>query len=86
MNFMPAVSEMTSSCIPSGSQQDFGLTARELEVIGLVVAGYTNEDLAQELGIREETAEHHLTNVADKLGVSSRLELILFAVDQNLID
>ena len=86
MNLMPAASAMKFFCIPSGGQQDFGLTSREIEVIGLVVAGYTNQDLAQELGIRVGTAENHLADVAEKLGVSNRLELILFAVDQGLID
>ena len=86
MKLMPAVSEMTFSNVPCGGQEDFGLTVREHEVIGLVVAGYTNLDLARELGIRVETAENHIADVAEKLGVSNRLELIFFAVDQGLID
>jgi DNA-binding NarL/FixJ family response regulator len=49
------------------------------------VAGYTNKDLARELGISENTAKHHLTNIFDKLGVSNRLELVLYAVDHGLV-
>jgi DNA-binding CsgD family transcriptional regulator len=76
---------MNSSYAPSGGQQDLGLTARERQVIELVVAGYTNADLAQELGINENTAEDYLTGVSGKLGVANRLELILFAVDKGLM-
>jgi DNA-binding NarL/FixJ family response regulator len=54
-------------------------------VIALIVAGYTNKDLARELGISENTAKHHLTNIFDKLGVSNRLELVLYAVDHGLV-
>jgi two-component system nitrate/nitrite response regulator NarL len=72
----------------SGSklQKDFGITPREREVVGLIVAGYTNKDLALKLGISEQTVKHHLTNIFDKLGVSNRLELVLFAIDHQLID
>jgi DNA-binding NarL/FixJ family response regulator len=56
-----------------------------MEVIALIVAGYTNKDLARELGISENTAKHHLTNIFDKLGVSNRLELVLYAVDHGLV-
>jgi two-component system, NarL family, nitrate/nitrite response regulator NarL len=70
----------------SKAHQDFGLTPRERQVIALVGAGYTNKDLARELVISENTAKHHLTNVFDKLGVSNRLELVLFAVEHRLIN
>jgi len=62
-----------------------GLTGRELQVIELIVAGYTNKDLAQRLSISEHTAKHHLTNIFNKLGVSNRLELVLYAIDHRLI-
>jgi len=69
----------------SGAGRNFGLSSREMEVIALIVAGYTNKDLARELGISENTAKHHLTNIFDKLGVSNRLELVLYAVDHGLV-
>jgi len=65
--------------------RNFGLTARELQVIALIVAGYTNKDLARKLGISEHTGKHHLTNIFDKLGVSNRLELVLFAINHQLV-
>jgi two-component system, NarL family, nitrate/nitrite response regulator NarL len=67
------------------AKRNFGLTSRELQVIALIVAGYTNKDLADKLGISEHTAKHHLTNVFDKLGVSNRLELVLFAINHQLV-
>jgi DNA-binding NarL/FixJ family response regulator len=62
----------------------YGLTPRELEIISAVVAGYANKDIAAHFRISEDTVKHHLSNVFDKLGVSTRLELALFAVHQDL--
>jgi len=75
---------MDISYTPSVGRQDYGLTTRERQVIALVAAGYTDRDLAEKLGVRENTAKHHLTHVFDKLGVANRLELLLFAFDQGL--
>jgi DNA-binding NarL/FixJ family response regulator len=68
------------------SQRRYNLTPRELEVISTIVAGYTNKDIAQKFSISEQTVKHHLTNIFDKLGVSTRLELALFAVNHHLAD
>lgn len=78
------VCHMNPPNTPSDDRQGFGLTARERQIIALVSAGYTNRDLAQKLGISENAAKYHLTNVFDKLGVCNRLELVLFAIDQGL--
>jgi len=64
--------------------RDYGLTPRELEIVTLVVAGYSNPDIAQRCTISEQTVKHHISNVFDKLGVSNRLELALFAVNHRL--
>lgn len=64
--------------------RDFGLTARQLEIVTLVVAGYSNPDIAQRCSISEQTVKHHMSNIFDKLGVSTRLELALFAVNHEL--
>ncbi|MFY9744950.1 MAG: response regulator transcription factor [Acidobacteriaceae bacterium] len=64
--------------------KDFGLTTRELEIVTLVVAGYSNPDIAQRCSISEQTVKHHISNIFDKLGVSNRLELALFAVNHRL--
>jgi DNA-binding NarL/FixJ family response regulator len=80
-----ALRQMQPSHSAAGASRNFGLSSREMEVIALIVAGYTNKDLARKLGISENTAKHHLTNVFDKLGVSNRLELVLYAVDHGLV-
>ena len=58
----------------------FGLTPRELQMVSAVVAGCSNGDIATKFSISPKTVKHHLTNIFDKLGVSNRLELALFAV------
>ncbi len=67
------------------AKQTFGLTPREIEIVGKIVVGYTNKDIAQEFSISEDTVKRHLSNVFDKLGVSNRLELALFALKHELV-
>lgn len=61
-----------------------GLTPREHQVIALVSEGLKNKVIGERLFISETTVRHHLTKVFEKLGVSNRLELILFAFGQGL--
>lgn len=68
-----------------GTKPDFGLTNREFDIIGAIVAGWSNRNIANSLSISEDTVKHHLTSIFDKLGVSSRLELALFAVQHKLL-
>jgi len=65
-------------------RKTFGLTPRELQIVAAVVEGRTNRDIAQKFSISEETVKRHLTNVFDKLGISNRLELALFAINHRL--
>lgn len=60
-------------------RRDFGLTRRELEVTAAIVAAYSNKLIAQKFCMSEKTVKHHLTNIFDKVGVSTRLELAAFA-------
>jgi len=69
---------------PELRRRTFGLTPRELEVVFTVVGGYPNTEIAQKFSISVKTVKHHLTNIFDKLGVSNRLELELFAVQHHL--
>lgn len=66
--------------------RDFGLTRRELEIVAMIIAGYSNPDIAQRCSISEQTVKHHVSNIFNKLGVSNRLELALFAVNHRLTD
>src|SRR5207249_786190 len=59
-------------------KREFGLTAREFEIASAVAAAYCNKDIAQKFSITERTVKNHLTNIFDKVGVSSRTELALF--------
>ena len=64
----------------------YGLTNRELEIVSTIVDGCTNKEIAQRFTLSEDTVKHHLTNIFDKLGVSNRLELALFAINHRLFD
>ena len=77
---------VASGVASAPQKKHFGLTPRELEIVGTIVAGYTNKDIAQKFAISEDTVKHHLTNIFDKLGVSTRLELALFAINHNLAE
>ena len=61
------------------------LTARELQIVGLIVAAAGNKKIADTLNISDKTVKHHLTNIFEKLGVSNRLELALYASQHNLL-
>lgn len=60
------------------------LTPRELEVVTAVAEGAANKDIAAALGVSEQTVKNHLSSIFDKLGVSTRLELALYAVHHKL--
>jgi len=62
------------------------LTPRERDVIREVTEGATNKDIAAKFALSEQTVKNHLSNIFDKLGVSSRLELALYAVNHRLFD
>jgi DNA-binding NarL/FixJ family response regulator len=66
--------------------QGHGLTPREREIVSAIVAGLSNRDTARQCAISEQTVKHHLTRIYDKLGVSNRLELALFAIERRLVD
>jgi DNA-binding NarL/FixJ family response regulator len=50
------------------------------------VAGLSNKEIASKFSLSEDTVKHHLTNIFDKVGVSSRLELALFAIKNYLVE
>src|SRR5262249_55616689 len=60
------------------------LTARELEVISLLGEGLRNKQIGDRLFVSETTVRHYLTSIFDKLGVSDRLELIVYAYKHGL--
>src|SRR5215468_9450769 len=58
------------------------LTDRELRLVQLVAEGRTNRDISQELRLSEHTVRNYLFRIFNKLGVSTRLELALYAINQ----
>jgi DNA-binding NarL/FixJ family response regulator len=67
-------------------RKTYGLTPRELEVVGTIVEGCSNRDIAKQFNLSEETVKRHLSNIFDKTGVSTRLELALFAIAHHLVE
>ncbi len=66
--------------------QGAALSTREREIVGLIAQGFKNKDMAERLFISEQTVKNHLHNIFDKLGVSDRLELALYAIHHKLHD
>lgn len=58
------------------------LAKRERQVVGLVADGLTNREIALKLGIREHTVSNYLFRIYNKLGISNRVELVLYCVNQ----
>jgi DNA-binding NarL/FixJ family response regulator len=68
-----------------GEQQTMPhLTAREMDLVRGVVGGLSNAQIAQQLGLREQTVRNRLSVVFQKVGVSNRLQLALFAIQRSV--
>lgn len=65
--------------------RDWRLSARELEVLGLLVGGRTNRQIAEEMVLSEHTVARHLQNLFRKLGVTSRTAASTFAFEHDLL-
>jgi two-component system response regulator NreC len=61
------------------------LTPRETDVLKLIVQGYTNRQVGEELGISVRTVEGHRANLLEKLGLRTRVELVRYARERGLI-
>ena len=66
--------------------QKFGLTPLESAITALIVRGCTCKDVSKQLGVSLRSLQLHVTEILDKLGVSNRLELILFSLFHHLVD
>ncbi len=62
------------------------LTDREMEVLRLVARGMNNRDIARELFISENTVKNHVRNILEKLQIHSRMEAVMIAVREKLIE
>jgi DNA-binding NarL/FixJ family response regulator len=66
--------------------RDAGLTERELVIVRAVARGLSNEAIAKEQWVAEQTVKFHLTNIYRKLGVANRTEAARYAFEQGLVD
>jgi two-component system response regulator NreC len=62
------------------------LSAREVEVLRLIALGHTNAEIAEQLHLSVRTVEYHRAHIQQKLGRSSRAELVRYALDNGLLD
>ena len=62
------------------------LTDREMEVLRLVAQGLNNRDIAKQLFISENTVKNHIRNILEKLQLHSRMEAVMYAVREKLLD
>jgi two-component system NarL family response regulator len=62
------------------------LTDREMQVLRLVARGMANKDIAAELYISENTVKNHVRNILEKLQLHSRMEAVVYAVREKLLD
>jgi len=85
-NLVKALQGLMAQAAAAPDRKTYGLTPRELEVVACIVEGCSNRDIAKQFNISEETVKRHLSNVFDKTGVSTRLELALFTIAHKLVE
>ena len=74
-----------SGCAQGGTGGERSpLSIREREIVAFVAQGYKNKEMAEKMFISEQTVKNHLRNIFDKVGVSDRLELALYAIHKGL--
>ena len=61
------------------------LTERQLEILNSVMRGFTNQDIARQLNIREDSVKEHLYNIFEKIGASNRAEAVAIALRKHLL-
>jgi DNA-binding CsgD family transcriptional regulator len=77
-------------CIPRGPrattrQNPFGLTRREMEILGCLAGGLSNRRIGTHLHVSPKTVDHHVSSVLGKLGAATRLDAARIAREQNLL-
>jgi len=85
--FATGADESPAGVAPASSSRERErslLSQREREIVALVAQGFKNKEMAEKMFISEQTVKNHLHNIFDKLGVSDRLELALYAIHNNL--
>jgi DNA-binding NarL/FixJ family response regulator len=78
--------QLRSPSGPATTADDLALTPRERDVLALVAQGLPNRSIGETLGITERTARTHVSNILAKLGLTSRTQAALYAVEQGLVE
>lgn len=81
----PRVVEILIESVRSNNHSQIMLTTREKEVLKLITMGCKNSEIAERLVITVQTVKNHVSNIFNKLGVESRVEAVLFAVNHDLV-
>jgi DNA-binding NarL/FixJ family response regulator len=84
-DLLEGVRPLIESSTAAGGSRSYGLTARERQVLSMVVAGYPNKDIARACSVSEQTIKHHLTRMLSKMGASNRVELAMLASRHGLV-
>lgn len=86
----PSVARFLLDVVARGRQNELRheqtLTDREREVLRLVARGARNRDVARALAMSEKTVKQHVTNIFRKLGVTSRSQVAVYAIEHGLVD
>ena len=79
--------EVSRQCdsMPPSSSRDVLLSVEERQIVALIVAGYTNKDIARHFSRSESTIHRRVIRVFAKLGVGNKLEMVLFAVSHGIV-
>jgi two-component system response regulator NreC len=81
----PRLGAMLAAAPPEASGPPDDLTEREVEVLRLIALGHTNAEIAGELFLSVRTVESHRAHIQQKLGRSTRAELVRYALDQGFV-
>ena len=72
--------------IPSGDREEqHGLSKRELQIVELVAAGLTNQEISEKLEISKRTVDNHVSNVLNKTATGNRVALVRWALQSGKV-
>lgn len=85
-DLLESIRPIIQSSSAAGGHLSYGLTPRERDILAILAGGASNKEIAQACSLSEQTVKHHLTRIFDKVGASSRVELVMLAKRQGLVD
>jgi DNA-binding NarL/FixJ family response regulator len=84
-DLLEGVRPLIESSTAAGGSRSYGLTARERQVLTMIVAGQPNKEIARACSVSEQTIKHHITRMLSKMGASNRVELAMLAARHGLV-